>query len=120
MLKNALVLIAEDQAIIALELAFAIADAGGEVAGPVTSVEAALAMIEERPITAAILDFNLSDGDIVPVLAALLQSNIPVIIQSGVGLTPQLSQRFPDLIVYTKPSNSSDIVRELSSLVADR
>ena len=38
MLGGSLVLIAEDQVFIALDLALAVEDAGGEVAGPVASV----------------------------------------------------------------------------------
>ena len=46
MLTGSLVLVAEDQIFIALDLALAVEDAGGEVAGPVASVENALALIE--------------------------------------------------------------------------
>ena len=118
MLNGSLVLVAEDQIFIALDLALAVEDAGGEVAGPVTSVRNALALIEARPITAAILDSNLTDGDITPVAALLLDANIPIIIQSGVGIPPELAKRFPDLIAYIKPYVAADLVSELASLVA--
>ncbi len=88
MLTGSLVLVAEDQIFIAMDLALAVEDAGGEVAGPVASVENALALIETRPITAAILDYNLTDGDITPVAMLLLHANIPIIIQSGGAFRP--------------------------------
>ena len=117
MLTGSLVLVAEDQIFIALDLALAVEDAGGEVAGPVISVADALVMIETRPITAAILDFNLIDGDMTPVVTLLLDANIPVIIQSGVGIPPELAMRFPDLVVYIKPYVAADLVSKLASLI---
>lgn len=117
MLAGSLVLVAEDQIFIALDLALAVEDAGGEVAGPVASVENALALIETRPITAAILDYNLTDGDITPVATRLLEASIPIIIQSGVGIPPELAKRFPDLVVYIKPYVTADLVSKLASLI---
>ena len=118
MLKGSLVLVAEDQIFIAMDLALAVEDAGGEVAGPVASVENALALIETRPITAAILDYNLTDGDITPVVMLLLDANIPTIIQSGVGIPPELAMRFPDLVVYIKPYDAADLISKLAVLIA--
>ena len=118
MLTGSLVLVAEDQIFIAMDLALAVEDAGGEVAGPVASVENALALIETRPITAAILDYNLTDGDITPVVMLLLDANIPIIIQSGVGIPPELAMRFPNLVVYIKPYDSGDLVSKLAVLIA--
>ncbi len=120
MLTGALVLVAEDQIFIAMDLALAVEDAGGEVAGPVASVENALALIETRPITAAILDFNLTDGDITPVATLLLDANIPLIIQSGVGIPPELAMRFPDIVVFIKPYVAADLVSKLADLIAEK
>ena len=118
MLTGSLVLVAEDQIFIALDLALAVEDAGGEVAGPVASVENALALIETRTITAALLDSNLTDGDITPVATLLLDAKIPVIIQSGVGIPPELAMRFPDLVVFIKPYVAADLVSKLGVLIA--
>ena len=118
MLTGSLVLVAEDQIFIALDLALAVEDAGGEVAGPVASVENALALIETRPITAAILDSNLTDGDITSVATLLLDANIPIILQSGVGIPPELAVRFPDLVVFIKPYVAADLVSKLAVLIA--
>lgn len=117
MLNRSLVLVAEDQVFIALDLALAIEDAGGEVAGPVASVKEALALIKTRPIAAAILDANLTDGDITPVAVLLLEAGIPIIIQSGVGLAPELAARFPDLEVHIKPYIAADLVAQLGALI---
>lgn len=118
MLNHALVLVAEDEPFIALDVALAIEDAGGEVAGPVASVKEALVLIETRPIAAAILDVNLVDGDIGPVAELLIASGIPMIIQTGIGLPLELAARFPDLAVQIKPCVSARLVAELVELIA--
>lgn len=113
MLNGALVLIAEDQPIIALTIAFAVTNAGGEVAGPVASVREALALIASTQIDAAILDVNLTDGDITPVAEALFERKIPMVLQSGVGLPPGLAVRACDLNLMMKPYDMSDLINSL-------
>ena len=120
MLNDALVLIAEDEAFIALDVTMAVHDAGGRVAGPAASVKQALALIGTMPIAAAILDVNLSDGDISLVAEALLAAGIPIIIQTGVGLPENLRARFPNLTVQIKPCTAAHLVAQLAKLIADR
>ena len=116
-LNRALVLVAEDEPFIALDIELAIQDADGEVVGPASSVKEALALIEARPIDAAILDVNLIDGDITPVAEAILRLGIPVILQSGIGLPPELAGRFPDAVVHIKPCVAAKLVAQLEELI---
>jgi DNA-binding response OmpR family regulator len=118
-LNHAAVLIAEDEPFIALDLALAIEDAGGEVVGPAASVKEVLALLETRTVTAAILDVNLCDGDISPVAERLIGLGIPIIFQTGVGLPPELAARFPGLIVRIKPFVAAQLVTELAALLGD-
>ncbi len=118
MLNRALVLVAEDEPFIALDIALAIEDANGDVAGPASSVKEALALIEARPIEAAILDVNLIDGDITPVAETLFRLGIPVILQSGIGLPRDLAARFPDAVVHIKPCVTAKLVSQLAELIA--
>jgi DNA-binding response OmpR family regulator len=101
-----------------MDLALAIEDADGEVAGPASSVKEALALIETRPIEAAILDVNLIDGDITPVAETLFRLGIPVILQSGIGLPNELAARFPDAVVHMKPCVPAKLVAQLADLIA--
>lgn len=117
MLNRALVLVAEDEPFIALDIALAIEDADGEVAGPASSVKEALALIDARPIEAAILDVNLLDGDITPVAETLFRLGIPVILQSGIGLPDDLAARFPDAVVHIKPCHPATLVAQLAELI---
>ncbi len=111
-------LIAEDEPFIALDLALAIEDAGGEVVGPVASVSEALSVLEIHTVTAAILDVNLTDRDISPVAEHLLSRGIPVLIQTGVGLPPELAARYPDLVVRIKPCPAASLVTQLAVMIA--
>ena len=118
MLNHALILVVEDEPFIALDVALAIEDAGGKVAGPAASVKEALALIDTMPIIAAILDVNLVDGDISPVAERLITAGIPVILQTGIGLPPKLVARFPDLPVNIKPCVAATLVVQLEALIA--
>ena len=120
MLNHASVLVAEDQPFIALDLALAIEDAGGEVVGPAASVKEALALLETADVAGAILDVTLADTDVTPIAEQLIADGIPLILQTGVGLPPGMAARFPDLIVRIKPCDSAQLVDELAALIGDR
>lgn len=118
MLNHALILVAEDEPFIALDVALAVEDAGGQVAGPAATVSEALALIEKLPIAGAILDVNLVDGDISPVAEQLIEAGIPIIVQTGIGLPPRLAARFPDLPVHIKPCVAAKLVAQLEAMIA--
>jgi DNA-binding NtrC family response regulator len=112
MLDRSAILVTEDEPLIALDLVLAIEEADGTVVGPTSTVREALALIEQQPIAAAILDVNLIDGDISPVVERLMEHNVPIILQSGVGAPPPLIARFPDLLVRIKPNLARELVAE--------
>ena len=118
MLNRALVLVAEDEPFIALDVAMAVEDAGGEVLGPAASVREALELIDGRDIAAAILDVNLIDGDVSPLAEALIARGVPILLQSGIGLPLDLAARFPDLAFRLKPCTAAVLVRQLADLIA--
>lgn len=118
MLNHSAVLVAEDEPFIALDLALAIEDAGGEVVGPAASIKEALALLETHVVVAAILDVNLSDGDISPVVEYLVAHGVPLILQTGVGLPADLATRFPDLIVRIKPTRAAVLVSQLEMMIS--
>jgi len=120
MLNGALVLVAEDQPFIALDLAFAIEDAGGIVVGPAATSEEALALVGTATVTAAILDVNLVDGDCSRVVEVLLSLDFPFIIHTAVELPPAFSARFSGLVVQIKPCPAANLVTLLETLLAER
>ena len=118
MLNQAAILIAEDEPYIALAIQFAVEDAGGIVIGPAATVIDTLALLKTNRPSAAILDVNLADGDIFPVLERLVVIGLPIIIQSGAGLPPDLAARFPNVIAYIKPCAPEQLVYQISAMLA--
>jgi DNA-binding response OmpR family regulator len=117
LLAHAPILIVEDEPFIALELQASIEDAGGEVLGPVGSVSAAMELLKTARVAAAILDVQLSDGDVTPVAEALLARGVPIVFQSGVNLPPELQRRCPDVIFYKKPASASLLLAKIAELI---
>ena len=109
------VLIVEDEPFIAWDLAQAVESAGGIVIGPAATLAQALALIHASVLEAAILDVNLPDGHIGPVLESLRQ-HVAVVIHSGVGLPHEVRERFPHVPVYFKPTPAEVLTRRLISL----
>ena len=109
------VLIVEDEPFIALDLAQAVESAGGIVIGPAATLAQALDLIHVSVLEAAILDVNLPDGHIGPVLESLRQ-HVAVVIHSGVGLPDAFRKRFAHIPVYLKPTPAEILTKRLFSL----
>lgn len=72
MLTGRRVLVAEDEPLLALDLAPSIEEARGEVVRAVATVAEALTLLAAEWIEAAILDVYLADRDVAPLARALL------------------------------------------------
>ena len=104
LLKGHRILVAEDEAIIALGLEDALAGFGCEVLGPVARPSDVSAMIKrEERIDGALLDINLRGDQIFGVLPEVLERGIPVIITSGYGDLTLYPEEFRTLPRVTKP-----------------
>lgn len=117
MLGLAPILIVEDEPFIALELKASVEEAGGRVVGPVGSAEAALELLKREVVAAAILDVQLSDGTVAPVVSALVELGIPMVFQSGVNLPLDLRQQCPDAVYYKKPVAAQLLLRKIAELI---
>jgi DNA-binding response OmpR family regulator len=78
-----LVLVAEDEAIIALELADRLTSAGFAVAGPFSTCAEAEAWLKAGEPDAAILDNKLKDGPCDALAADLSRRGVPLVMFSG-------------------------------------
>jgi len=104
LLKGQRILVAEDEAIIALGLEDALASFGCEVLGPVARPGDVKTMIDrEQRIDGALLDINLRGEQIFSVLPYVLERGIPVIITSGYGDLTLYPEEFRNLPRVTKP-----------------
>ena len=113
MLSGLRVLVVEDEPLIAIDLSAAVNESGAEVVGPCSSIAEARQHTRDKRIDAAILDLNLQDGDVTPVLEALIATGVPVLIYTGGDLPHRLRERHPDLLVLHKPLQRGRLMLEL-------
>jgi DNA-binding response OmpR family regulator len=117
LLDNTAILIAEDETYIAMALQWAVEDAGGTVIGPAATVGDTLDLLDSNVVEAAILDVNLADGDITPVVERLIAIGAEIMFQTGTGLPPELAARFPGLTVQMKPYDPERLVEQLDEMM---
>lgn len=107
------VLIVEDEYFAAEALTAAVRAGGGEVVGPVASVDDALNVLEGGgPVDAAILDVNLAGDKVFPVAHALRRHGVPIVFVTGYDdwIIPQ---EYDDVPVFRKPADPDNVVRLL-------
>lgn len=78
-----LVLVVEDELLIAMEIEAVLVDEGFQVLGPAASVEEALNILADHAPAAAVLDVNLRGELVSPVALALRLKQIPFLITSA-------------------------------------
>lgn len=113
MLDGLSILVVEDEPMLALDLASTIEDLGGIVIGPVATVAEALLLLERERIAAAVLDANLADRDITPVVLRFIAEAVPFVIHTGTGLPAALAAEHPALPVVMKPTRSAEVIATL-------
>ncbi len=106
------VLVVEDEALLAMDMADQVERAGGgcEMAA---SAREALRLLGRRRFDAAILDFQLLDGNSLPVAAELLARHVPFFFVTAQGELPQLRECHPDVRIFSKPLMPHRMRREL-------
>ncbi|HEY8566573.1 MAG TPA: response regulator [Beijerinckiaceae bacterium] len=102
-MKGCRVLIAEDEALVALDLADSLLQIGAEVVATTGLVREGLRFAETTTIDVALLDFNLADGVATPLAEALQQRGAAVVFYSGRGVPEEALQRVPGAAVLKKP-----------------
>lgn len=103
-LQGKRILVVEDEPFIAFDIADTIEGEGGAVIGPAMSIRSALQLLARESIDGAIVDVNLPDGDIGPVIARLQELRVSCVVHTGAGLTPELQETYPHLRVFFKPT----------------
>src|SRR3954447_18613541 len=114
MLSGECVLVAEDECLIAMDLADIFETAGANVIGPASTVKDALKVIMSHEVDRACLDFNLAHGEVTPVLDLLASKGIPMGVYTARGLPKDLASQHPSLPVLHKPLAAKRLVTELA------
>jgi DNA-binding NtrC family response regulator len=118
MLAGYRVLVVEDEALIALSISEMLTDAEGVPVGPASSVREARQLIKGAAmLDAAVLDVNLADGSVTPILETLSARGIPTVIYTG-GVVPEdVRHRHPGLIALSKPVLPARLIGELRKAI---
>ena len=99
---------------IALDLERCLQGAGAYVLCAST-LGAALRFMDRPGLSAAVLDYSLTDGDCRPVSARLMTRGIPLVIFSGY---PDLHELFPGANIVPKPADLQRVVEAVCVLLS--
>jgi PAS domain S-box-containing protein len=121
-LRSARVLIVEDEALVALDMARTLRAAGCEVLGPVGGLEQAIRFVEtlDQPPDAALLDLNLAGRSSVPLADLLLDQGVPIVFASGYGELPATASRHVESRLLPKPFAPSELTVALREALLRR
>ena len=109
------ILIAEDEPIVGLDLCDTIAEAGYLVEGPHADLNSAMLAFQKRRPDLAILDIRLNDTVVYPFAEKLIAEDVPVIFHSGHLPLDEVDARFPDAPALSKPCPPGDILSQVHS-----
>jgi PAS domain S-box-containing protein len=115
MLHGLRFLVVEDEPLVALDLVDSLQKAGAEVAPPVSTDQAALAVIKDAQFDVAVLDINLHGRSADAVATALLRRNIPFICVTGYRRENLLSA-FKDAVILSKPVSDQQLLHAVCGL----
>lgn len=113
------VLVAEDEFLVACDLAETVEVAGFGVEGPHASVETAQEAAREITPDCAVLDIRLYDHDVFPLADQLQAANVPIIFHSGHARKADLMERYPDAQLCEKPCPPAELLDTIRATVED-
>jgi len=111
--SHARILIVEDEALLALDLALLIEEMGHSVIGPCQNLQAGLRRAASDDIDFALLDYDLGHGtDSLPIVALLAARAVPFVF---VTATPsdEIRSHLPMAVVLAKPISQAALAKVL-------
>lgn len=111
------VLLVEDEFLVADELATAFQEAGAAVLGPAATVNSALQLIDNTgQIDGAVLDINLKGSFVFPVSEALMERQVPFVFTTGYSEPPEF-RRYKNIRLFLKPFYPHEVVSAMLRLL---
>ena len=107
-----LVLLVEDEPLIALDIEHHLRRAGARV---ITAghLDAALYMTEHPELSGAVVDLRLGDESAVPIFRRLAHRNLPFVVHTGYA-TDALQREWPAVPIIQKPASPDQITDALA------
>lgn len=120
-MSKAEILILEDEAFIAMDIEMTLNEAGYKTISAHSDAPSALASIEQSEPAAALLDFNLGQGETsLPVARALKARDIPFAFLTGyTDATVSTPEELADARRLSKPFNKNGLIRAVEQLLSD-
>lgn len=103
------VLVAEDEGLVALEIAHTLERLGCRVVGPVPRVKDVIRLAREGEFDAAVLDVNLRGEYVFVALPELMVRSIPVVLATGYSDLNLLPSEFQGLPRLSKPFDNKNL-----------
>jgi len=117
-LAGARILVVEDDAVQALDLAASLGEAGADIIGPVASLSEAWDLALENSCDAAILDLRLRDRNATALARQLLHQGVPFIVYTGYPDSAFFRSDWPGYELVTKPADLKHLMRRVAALIA--
>ena len=114
------VLLAEDEALIGLDLSDILEDAGYRVIGPVATAAEALHLLQRDDPQFAIIDVRLRDGPCTEVVRLLRQRGVPFVVHSGCQVDEPLATELGNAPWLIKPASPRDLLAALEGLTGTK
>ena len=115
---SGIVLVAEDEFLIALDVMDELDAAGFQTVGPFAEIGRALEYCRTRQPDCAVLDVRLRDGESYPLADWLAERRIPVVFHSAHASGRELKARYPDARVCPKPASTTTLASTVAELCA--
>jgi DNA-binding response OmpR family regulator len=112
-LEGRRVLVADDEPLIAMDLAEELEAAGAFVLGPASTIEDAMALFTSGRVDAAVLDIQLGDELIYPLADRLAVDGVPFVFITGCQ-TATIPEAYADVPVCDKPFPSNSVAAALT------
>ncbi|MBT1159286.1 response regulator [Aminobacter anthyllidis] len=113
-MERPLVLVVEDEALIAWDMECALSEAGVRLA---TSCSEANRFLENHTPAAAVLDVRLSDGDCYEAAKTLADRRVPFVVYTGLGVEGS-HEAFSLGVTILKPTEPAEVARLLKAMTA--
>jgi DNA-binding NarL/FixJ family response regulator len=118
-LRGLRILLVEDEFLVAMELETMLQDLGGEVIGPLGSLDEAVAVAREEALDLAVLDVNVGGRLVTRVADALAARDIPFVFCTGYDAA-SLPGRHAAAPILMKPCQAHELKNALLSSLRDR
>jgi DNA-binding response OmpR family regulator len=120
LLRDARVLVVEDDFLILIELETILRDAGAHIVGACRTVDEALALIEHEHIDAGLLDLRLGRDTTAPIARVLTRRGVPFAFYTGQTETDPIRAEWPRCEIVAKPASPRAIVAAVAGLLRQR